>query len=642
VSWPLASFAIVAAALAVGWLAYERARPSARMIALVATLAALAALGRDAFVALPDVKPITAMTLVVGYALGPLAGFTVGAIGMLASNILLGQGPYTPWQMVAWGLVGIIGALVGRLTGRRASRLTLAVACALAALVAKELMNVYSWTIGGVYTPAALLAQVASGLPFDITDVVASFLFGLAFAPELARVLARARSRMEVSWVPPAGGEAPAEGALRSPRARRGAAALGLLLALVALAAHAGHPMRASAASVELAAAASRSGAAELSYLARAQNADGGFGEAAGRKTSELYSAWAAMGLAASGEDPLSLARDGHSVLDALRSEASTLEGVGDVERTILALHACGVGARSLAGVQLEAKLLAARRADGSFSDQVNLTAFAIFALRAEGRASGDRLVQGAAHWLAREQDADGGFGFATRGSGSEVDDTAAAVQALVSAGSHARAVVERALSYITHAQNSDGGFPEGTGGESNAQSTAWAVQGLVAAGRNVEAIRRSGGRSPLGYLRSLVGPDGSVRYSRTSTQTPVWVTAQALTALARKPFPIAPVHTGHTAAGGGSPSTSATAGAQLPQRAGRARGAQGPTEASQSGTPGAGHTVQANATGPPVGRREASALGAVVLAVEQGLASVATRALLPIGISESRAAARR
>jgi len=99
VSWPLAAFLLVAAVLAVGWIVYERARPSARMVAVVATLSALAALGRDAFVAVPDVKPITAITLVTGYALGPLPGFTVGALGMLASNVLLGQGPYTPWQM---------------------------------------------------------------------------------------------------------------------------------------------------------------------------------------------------------------------------------------------------------------------------------------------------------------------------------------------------------------------------------------------------------------------------------------------------------------------------------------------------------------------------------------------------------------
>src|SRR6202043_1809890 len=137
-SWPLASFLIVGVVLGLGWLAYERARPSARMVAVVATLAALAALGRDAFVALPDVKPITAMTFVVGYALGPLPGFTVGALGMLISNFMLGQGPYTPWQMAAWGMVGLAGAALGRLSARRSGRVPLALACGFSALAAKE------------------------------------------------------------------------------------------------------------------------------------------------------------------------------------------------------------------------------------------------------------------------------------------------------------------------------------------------------------------------------------------------------------------------------------------------------------------------------------------------------------------------
>ncbi len=199
-SWPLASFLVVGVVLGTGWLAYERRRPSARMAAVVAVMSALAALGRDAFVALPDVKPITAMTLVVGYALGPLPGFAVGALGMLASNFVLGQGPYTPWQMAAWGLVGLGGAALGRASRRRAGRVPLALACALAALVAGEIMDLYSWTLGAAHTPAAFLAVAGSSLPYDVTGVVASFLFGLAFAPELAQVLARARVRMDVTW----------------------------------------------------------------------------------------------------------------------------------------------------------------------------------------------------------------------------------------------------------------------------------------------------------------------------------------------------------------------------------------------------------------------------------------------------------
>ena len=155
-SWPLASFLLVGAVLAAGWLAYERRAPSARIAAVVAVMAAMAALGRDAFVALPDVKPITAMTFVVGYALGPLPGFTVGALGMLVSNFALGQGPYTPWEMAAWGMVGLAGALLGRLSRRRVARIPLALGCALAALAAKEVMNLYTWTLGASHTPGGV------------------------------------------------------------------------------------------------------------------------------------------------------------------------------------------------------------------------------------------------------------------------------------------------------------------------------------------------------------------------------------------------------------------------------------------------------------------------------------------------------
>ncbi len=275
----------------------------------------------------------------------------------------------------------------------------------------------------------------------------------------------------------------------------------------------------------------------EIAFLANAQNSDGGFGGARGQATTELYSAWAAIGLAAAGRNPLSLVRHGRTVLNALYRESATLEGPGDLERTILALHACGVAAGSLGPRNLVGELLRARAGDGSFEHLVNITTFAIFALRAAGRSAADPVVRSAGAWLARQQNADGGFGFAERGGPSDVDDTAAALQGVIDAGVHAGGTTSRAVAFLTAAQNPDGGFPQQHGGESNAQSTSWAIQGLIAARRDVSGVRRDGSRSPLGYLESLIAPDGSVRYSRTSAQTPVWVTAQALTALAGKPF---------------------------------------------------------------------------------------------------------
>ena len=507
-SWLLASFLIVGLVLAAGWLSYERRRPSARMVAVVATLAAVAALGRDAFVALPDVKPITAIAFVVGYVLGPLPGFTVGAIGMLASNIMLGQGPYTPWQMAAWGLVGLAGAALGRLTRRRLPRVPLALACAVAALVAKEIMNVYTWTIGASHTPAAFLAIAGTALPFDITDTIATLLFALAFGPELARLLARTRERMTVSWEPVA------------------PAILVLVVGVALMSAATAHAASLSP---------------ELSYLSSAQSSDGGFGAARGQGSSELYTAWAAMGLAAAGHNPANVRHGGRSVLDALRAEASTLRGLGDAERTILAAHACGASAYSFAGRNLVTEVLRARGADNSFDHQVNLTAFAVFALRAVGHSPGFAAIREAAGWIERQQNSDGGFSFGARGSPSDVDDTGTALQALVNAGARNARILGAAADYLIRSQNLDGGFPQQYGGESNAQSTAWAVQGLIASGRNPSALRRRGSRSPIGYLESLLAPGGSIRYSRTGSQTPVWVTAQALIALAGKTFPVGP-----------------------------------------------------------------------------------------------------
>ncbi len=102
-SWQLASFLVLALALLAGFVWYERSHPSARVLALVGTLAALAVLGRIAFAAVPNVKPTTDIVLLAGYVFGGAPGFAVGAVAALASNFFFTQGPWTPWQMAAWG-----------------------------------------------------------------------------------------------------------------------------------------------------------------------------------------------------------------------------------------------------------------------------------------------------------------------------------------------------------------------------------------------------------------------------------------------------------------------------------------------------------------------------------------------------------
>ena len=543
-SWPLASFTLVGLVLRVGWLAYERARPSARMVAVVATLAAVAALGRDAFVALPDVKPITAIALVVGYALGPLPGFSVGAMGMLASNVMLGQGSYTPWQMAAWGLVGLIGAALGRLSGRRLGRLPLALACAVSALLAKEIMNVYTWTLGATHTPAAFLLVAGRRA---------------ALRPHRRGRELPLRPRLRPRAGARAGARALAHGRLlgarppaRRPRppVRRSRLAAACARSLPSLARrvaggrawrHARRRRRASRARPRRTPPArARASPARSPTSPPPRTPTGAGAPRRGSPRSELYSAWAAIGLAAAGRNPQSVRRDGHTVLDALRgasrharrrrrlrahdARAARVRRAGDVARG-------QEPAGGAAALPRERRLLLP-------SGQPHR----VRRLRAARRRALARAIPRCAP-LARGSRA-------SRTPTAASTSTCGAPPATwttppprcrrwwTPASAPAPASNTRSRSCCAR-RTSTAAFPQQPGGESNAQSTAWAVQGLTATGRNVEAIHRAGSRSPLGYLESLVAPNGSVRYSRTSAQTPVWVTAQALTALARAPFPI-------------------------------------------------------------------------------------------------------
>ena len=204
-------------------------------------------------------------------------------------------------------------------------------------------------------------------------------------------------------------------------------------------------------------------------------------------------------------------------------------------------LGAAGVKPR-VGGRDLERELVDAQRANGSFEGRVNTTAFAILALRAVGHGARDPVMRRGVAYIAGQANDDGGFNFAGRGGPSGIDDTGAVLQALAAAGRGRGRAAKRAARFIVRNQASDGGFALIPGGPSNAQSTAWAVQGLLAAGRDPAKVRRNGSRDPMSYLRSLTASSGEVRYSRTSRQTPVWVTGQVLAALSRKTLPLARV----------------------------------------------------------------------------------------------------
>jgi len=516
-TWAFASFALLGLALVVLLASFERGRPSPRAVALVAALAGLAVAGRLAFAPLPNVKPTTDIVLIAGFALGARSGFAVGAVTALVSNMAFGQGPWTPWQMLAWGLIGVVGATCARLTRGRINRWGLAAIGAGCGLLFGTVMDVSQWlTYGGDPTIAKLAAYAATSLPWNIAHAAGNAVFALAFGPILISAVKRARVRLEPVWLP-------AGTSLHGV----GLAAFLALAGPFSLQSNQQH--RASAAATT-----------PIGWLTSAQNTDGGFGSDRGGSSAPMTTAWAALALAASGKRLDSTSRSGGlTVKERLIADARTTDEVGAQERLLLAAVAAGGDPHGFAGRDLVAAVRGKIGSRGyvksdSGAPAVNLTAFAVISLVGASADASSGRVSAAVRWLGAQQQADGGFGPYSKGvGGSDVDDTAAVLQALAAAGSDSGAVVDRAVRYLAKAKSPDGGYPMVLGQAPNSQSTAWAIQGLAAVGIPTASAMR--------WLRQRIASDGRVAYAPGSFQTPVWVTSQAVLALSGKSLPLAP-----------------------------------------------------------------------------------------------------
>jgi hypothetical protein len=243
-----------------------------------------------------------------------------------------------------------------------------------------------------------------------------------------------------------------------------------------------------------------------VSYL-QTRASGGAYSEPNGT-TDALLTSWAVLGLRAAGaESPESLAY--------LRSQEASLKTSNDI--AIVALAEQALGARNEA---LLARLNV--RPSGQIGESLNSTFWGVLAL---GRSSAATT-----RFLLAHQAKSGGFAWYPNGK-PDSNDTAAALEALRVAGVRGKPVT-RAVAFLRSFQNTDGGFELNQGRGSDAQSTAWAIQGLVAA-------RVKAPRNAFAYLARMKRPDGSYRYSAKYVTTPVWVTSQVLAALAKKPFPL-------------------------------------------------------------------------------------------------------
>ncbi len=174
--------------------AFERKQSSSKELTVVAVLIALSVMGRFLFAWLPGFKPITAITVIAAMWLGKEAGFAVGALSAVISNFYFGQGPWTPFQMCAWGLIGFAAGLLARLLQRH--RVWLCVCGALAGVVYSLTMDVWVtvWA-DGTFLWTRYLASVLTALPITAGYAVSNVLFLLVLAKPIGEMLCRIKTK---------------------------------------------------------------------------------------------------------------------------------------------------------------------------------------------------------------------------------------------------------------------------------------------------------------------------------------------------------------------------------------------------------------------------------------------------------------
>lgn len=194
------SLLVLLEAIAPFFIIFEGRKREAREIVMISVLCAIGVAGRLAFYMLPEFKPITAIVIITGVSLGAESGFLVGAVTMLVSNIIFGQGPWTPWQMFALGIIGFLSGIIFRKRKNRPNVIVLAVYGFLAAVV------IY----GGIMNPAAavmsharinkatLISYYVTGFPMDLVNGVATLIFTILLTNPMMDKIERVKKKYDL------------------------------------------------------------------------------------------------------------------------------------------------------------------------------------------------------------------------------------------------------------------------------------------------------------------------------------------------------------------------------------------------------------------------------------------------------------
>ena len=175
----IGSVIIMILAMVPFFVSFEGSKPDARYLAMLAVLIAIAVISRIAFIWMPSFKPLGGFVIMIAMAFGPQAGFMSGALSMIVSNIIFGQGPWTPWQMFCYGLIGFLAGLLAhaRILNEKHVIRTSIVSFILVFLLSSAILDTCSvFLMSAIVNLESIAAVYIAGISYNIMNALASSL----------------------------------------------------------------------------------------------------------------------------------------------------------------------------------------------------------------------------------------------------------------------------------------------------------------------------------------------------------------------------------------------------------------------------------------------------------------------------------
>lgn len=180
------------------YYSFEKQEAKTAELVIIATLTTIAVVGRLAFAALPGMSPVTAIAAITGMYFGSAAGFLTGSLSAVISNVLFGQGPWTPFQMLAWGMTGYFGAALGK-RGWLSKKWQLIFYGMLSGMAFSFIMDV--WTVLSIGEPflwSRYLTVLGTAAPFTLIYGVSNAAFLVFLKEPIGKRLARIKKKYNI------------------------------------------------------------------------------------------------------------------------------------------------------------------------------------------------------------------------------------------------------------------------------------------------------------------------------------------------------------------------------------------------------------------------------------------------------------